>query len=178
MTRMISPAESRTGSGAIGCFYYRTEDGIWTAIDNGTGAFGTDDFMWPFGEPILQNNAFDEELVALKGPRPYGGTVFQRDRTSPDRVLRPVPGATVRHFRWPLVVGRKLANDASTTTDSIRLQLRGFFAVFNSDVNGDPFNDFSEDYLPEGSPEVRYRVFHNWDLDGQPYQYIAIEEDV
>lgn len=181
---ITNPAEARVTAGSGPFWVYFPELGQWHDVLNNTGGtvVTVPDGCHPFG--IISNNiggGAPGNIVAEAGGVGWHDNCFKRDRSSPNRVLRPVPGTTAKIFRWPIVTARKLGQgEPNEATDSVRVGLRGMFAVFNDDGTGTRIANFSEDYLSEGSAPVsdqRWTVFHSWDLI-ERYQYIAIEETV
>jgi hypothetical protein len=184
---ITNPAEARVTSGSGPFWVYFPELGAWNDVLNNTGGtvVTVADGAFPFG--IISNNVTGGNpgnIVAESGSIGWHDNCFKRDRSSPNRVMRPVPGSTPKIYRWPIVTARKLAQgEPNESTDSVRVQLRGMFAVFNTDPasgTGARITNFSEDFLSEGTyptADSRWRVFHSWDLT-ERYQYVAIEENV
>lgn len=173
---ITSPAEARAPSSGP-FWYYRTEDSVWTQVkNNDTGAIGEEpDVCWPFGDILKSDNNTQPSTIVADNVVEFNDQVFKRDRSSPTRILRMVPGTAQQHTLWPLIVLRKPSITPSTVTDSVRFSMRGMYCVFNSDSTGAAINDFSEDIITANSK--RHWVFHNFTLT-ERYQYIALEEDV
>lgn len=177
---ITSAAEARNNGSSGPVYMYFPEDGVWRDMLNNAGGsvVTVPEAVWPFGD--LPEPSSGVEFIVTQGTVQFQDNVFKRDRSPPTRILRPVPGTVDKIYRWPVIFSRRVSSTVSQITDNVRLSLRGYFAIFNDDGAGAPINDFSEDYLSEGSAptvDVRYRVFHNWDLIAK-YQYICIHEDV
>ena len=67
------------------------------------------------------------------------------------------------------------ASNPSGPSDFVRGNIRGAFAIFNTDAAGAAIANFSEDLTTIGG--VRHRIFHTH-VHTIRYMYIAVKEDV
>lgn len=179
---ITSFAECRNvgGSGPMWLYFPDVPSWIDTLNNGGGSTVPGPDMSFPFGELFRNITGGNVEYITIETTVQFNDQVFKRDRSAPNRILRPVPGTVDKLYRWPIIPGRRVASDVDETTDHVKLALRGCFAVFNDDGTGTRIANLSEDYISEGTApasDVRYRIFHNWDLT-ERYQYICIHEDV
>ena len=174
----ISELVAPSGLGP-GFWFWRSEDASWVNLRNSDNLNVNDDesnVVGPVAKLFEMTGTANVDRVAIYGPLAFYTGIGSTGRASPTRRLRPVPGTTPQHFPIPLtVLSRPGGANLNQTLDSARMQVPGFFWVYNTDGSGATIANFSEDYVTIGAD--RYRVFHTH-TNRQLYHFIAVHEDV
>ncbi len=164
---------------STGIWFWNTETAAWVSAINSQGlstSSSQNTVIAPWARIQNIQNSLDPDKIVDYGPINFYTGIGSTGRTSPTLRLRPVPGSTPGQLPIPLtLLHRPGGTSLDATNDTVRGQLDGWFAIYNTDASGATIANFSEDYFELAGD--RYWIFHTH-VHNQLYHFVALKEAV
>lgn len=175
LLELVCPAGTVCGAN-----YYSSEQQAWINVSNSVGAVADQERntgMFPLVQITEINNpANTSDRIAFDGPVVFWQGIGSTSRASPTVNYLPAPGTTPQHVPVALgILSRPGGAAVDQSNDKIVGLLKGVFWVYNADNNGNPYTQFSEDFVNSGTDRLRVFASH---VQKERYHYVGILENV